>query len=146
MAPYAFSIRNPSAASASSTRSASRTISGPMPSPERIAIFIAAHPSRVRSAASARNRGEGWGERGASELSQPRLLGQMPSLERADLVGVPKREPDVVPAVQKALLAERIDVERERHAAVVAAHRLRGQVDRQRKPGKDRDGGEQAVD
>ena len=100
------SIGRPSLRSASSTLRACATISGPMPSPGRIAIFIGMR-SDERAMRGTRGR-----------RSQPRLLAQMPRLERADLVGVLQREADLVQPVQQAVLAERIDVEVERQRAV----------------------------
>ena len=61
-------------------------ISGPMPSPGRTAIFM-------------------------SEV--PGVLGFSLRLERADLVRVAQREPDVVQPVQQALALEGVEVERD---------------------------------
>src|SRR5690349_24567185 len=109
-----------------------------MPSPGRIAIFIPrAVPGRPRPCVrpppgaarrpNRRTRPQAWRD----DPLQPRLLGEMPRLERADLVGVLQREADIVPAVQQAALAERIDVEVERKRAVRAADRLAIEIDRE---------------
>src|SRR5688572_16990856 len=96
-------MSRPSVASAFSTRTACATISGPMPSPARTAIFM--------------------------PLKQPRLRGAVLRLERLDLVGVFQREADVVEAVQDAMLAKRIDLElkalaaRRRHGLSLQVHR-----------------------
>src|SRR6185312_4194865 len=121
IAPRAFSIGSPSAASTSSTRSASRTISGPMPSPGRIAIFT-------------------------RRALQPRLLGEMPRLECANLVGVLECPADVVPPVKQAALAERIDVEMERQRAIRVPYGLLLEIDSQRVTRERGDVGEQPVD
>src|SRR5690349_24225066 len=104
------SIGTPPRRSTSRTLRASRTISGPMPSPGRIAIFM-----RVRVASARRVQ---------RCKSQPRLLAQVARLERANFVGVLERQADVVPAVEEAFLAERIDVEGERKTAIARADAL----------------------
>src|SRR5512135_3257088 len=48
---------------------------------------------------------------------KPGLIVEPPRLEFANLVGVLQREPDVVPSVQQAALAERIGLETEDEAA-----------------------------
>src|SRR6185295_871123 len=83
--------------SAPRTRSASRTISVPMPSPGRIAIFIAA-------------------PRSAHRRREPRLAQQPLGLERADLVGVAQGQPNLVETAEQAVLAKRLDLERDRDA------------------------------
>src|SRR5688572_33077382 len=52
-----------------------------------------------------------------SSREQPRLLAPMLVFERANLVGVLEREPNIVKAVQNAALAEGIDVEAKAFAA-----------------------------
>ena len=91
------------ARSASSSATASRTISGPMPSPGRMAIFTVRLSRREHYAAAS--------ARCAAPADEPGLVGEALRLERADLVGVLQREPDVVEAVQQAVLAERLDLE-----------------------------------
>src|SRR5574338_986200 len=61
-----------------------------MPSPASTATFIGARPASAE---------------------KPRLALAMARLERADPVRVLKREPDLVEAVQQAVLGEGIDVE-----------------------------------
>src|SRR5262245_37565468 len=85
-----------------------------MPSPGRTAILMA----------------------GLAALPQPRLLGEMPRLELADRVRVLKRESDVVETVDEAVLAERIDVEAERHRPVGRSHPLALEVDGELEAGK----------
>src|SRR5436190_12332650 len=80
----------PSARSAFRTLVACATISGPMPSPARPAIFIA----RTRCL-----------------CEQPRLRLAVLLFESLDLVRVRERETDVVEPVHDAVLAMRIDVE-----------------------------------
>src|SRR5690242_4244269 len=63
-------------------------------------------------------------------MSEPRLLRKPLSFERANLVGLPQREPDIVEAVQQAVLAKCVDFERV-FAAVGRAHALRIEIDRQ---------------
>src|SRR5687767_13808750 len=96
-------MRSPSRARARSTLIACPTISGPMPSPASTAIFITA------------------------SAEQPGLARAMLRLERADLVGVLEREPDLVEPAQQTMLGERIDVEREDLSAR-RGHRLRFEV------------------
>src|SRR5678816_822457 len=76
------------------TLTASSTISVPMPSPGRTAIFMVC---------SSRSTVQGVG--------QPGLGRQALGLEGLDLVGLEQGEPDVVEAVQQAVLAERLHVE-----------------------------------
>src|SRR5262245_11823299 len=80
--------------------------SGPTPSPGRTAIFM-----------------------GSAE--QPGLLGAAPLLERTDLVRVAQGEPDLVEAVREAILAEGVDFETHRLAAVRSRDGLLFQVDDQ---------------
>src|SRR6476620_8283145 len=79
------------------TLSASATISVPMPSPGRTAIFMLT---------STRNG-----------VGKPRFRREALGLERLDLVRLPQREPDVVEAIEEAGLAERLHVEADRRAA-----------------------------
>src|SRR5262245_28996109 len=79
-------------------------ISGPMPSPGRTATLI---------------------------LEVPGMLRFSPRLERADLVRVAQREPDLVEPVHEAVLAERINVELHRERTIGARHCLTLEVDHQ---------------
>src|SRR5437762_9403562 len=94
-------------------------ISGPMPSPGRTATFI---------------------------LEVPGMLRFAPRLELADLARVAQREADLVEAVQQAVLAERIDVERHAERLVGARHGLARQIDDQAKAGERVALVEQAID
>src|SRR4051812_33380310 len=104
---------------------ASPTISGPMPSPGRITIFILRVPYR--------------------STEQPRLLELPLRFKRADLVGVAERETDVVPSVDEALLAERVDLEGHLFA-IGLDHALPRQVDREPVAGERGDLRKQPVD
>src|SRR5260221_4339235 len=79
-------------------------ISGPMPSPGRTATFISEVPGKLRLA---------------------------PRLEGADLFRVAQRQADLVETVQKAVLAEGVDVETESLRAVRRRHRLAVEIDGQ---------------
>src|SRR6266436_3858311 len=109
-------MERPSPRSTSSTRLASRRISGPMPSPARSAIFMR----------FSLPLGGGPGRESSREDPGFGLLPLL--LVRLDLLRVPQREPDLIPAVQQTVLAGRIDVEGERLAAR-RRHRLPGEVD-----------------
>src|SRR5262245_7319220 len=78
--------------------------SGPTPSPERTAILMPL-------------------------AEQPGLLDAAPLLEAADLVRMAQREPDVVEAVEQAVLAERVDFEAHRPGSVRCLDGLLLQVD-----------------
>src|ERR1700687_3812822 len=120
MGAVSVSIGRPSCRRRSSTLPASATISVPMPSPGSTAIFIAA-PGK-RAADRHGDQSKPWfllclGDRSAAVRSEkPRLLGFTLRLERANLVGVVKRKRDVVETVQQAVLAKRVDIEREHGA------------------------------
>src|SRR5262249_13724116 len=94
-------------------------ISGPMPSPGRMATFILEVPGELRFS---------------------------PRLEGADLVGVAQREADLVQAVQDAMLAERIDLEAEALRTVGGRDGLLFQINNQLKTGERRCLVEQLVD
>src|SRR5437899_10502516 len=115
MGAVSVSMGSPSRRRASRMRPASRTISGPMPSPGRMAIFIGGwRPAtglwRLPWAALAPAAGRATGDRAgpSRDLRQPRLLGQSLRLEGANGVGVLQRESDLVEAVEQALLAGRL--------------------------------------
>src|SRR5262245_3687583 len=99
------------------------TISGPMPSPGRTAIFMSARRSEV-----------------------PGVLRLALRLERADLVRVAQREPDLVEPVEQAVLAEWVDVETEALRAIDGRDRLLLQINHQSKTGKRRSVVEELVD
>src|SRR5262245_24205660 len=99
------------------------TISGPMPSPGRTAIFMSARRSEV-----------------------PGVLRLALRLERADLVRVAQREPDLVEPVEQAVLAELVDVETEALRAIDGRDRLLLQINHQSKTGKRRSVVEELVD
>src|ERR1700694_6091025 len=101
----------------SSTLAASATISLPMPSPGSMAIFIVAPDKRAADRHGEQSKP--WfllclGDCSAAVRSEePRLLGFTLRLDRANLVGVVQRKRDVVETVQQAVLAKRVDIERE---------------------------------
>ena len=120
------------ARSAASTLTASATISGPMPSPGRIAIFM-----RVRPRSRALR---------AVHREQPGRADRCAALERANLVGVLQREADLVEAVEQAVLAERLDVEANAIAPSGVATVCRSRSIVSLNPGKRGDFVEQPVD
>src|SRR5258708_13302686 len=92
-------MERPSPRSTSSTRLASRRISGPMPSPARSAIFMRF------------SLPPGGGPGSGSSREDPGF-GLLPLLlVRLDLLRVPQREPDLIPPVHQALLPQPIDLE-----------------------------------
>src|SRR5712691_2560526 len=111
MGAVSVSIGRPSRRSRSSSFAASATTSGPMPSPGRRANFTG----------------------GIRRSREPRPIGQMLRLERADLVRVLERQADFVQAVEQAMLAKGFDVEAERLRAVGRGDGLARQIDRERK-------------
>src|SRR5579862_4648528 len=137
------SMARPSPRSRCSTLSASAATSGPMPSPGRIAIFIAVHFQRLgfdRTCSGRSNlrrsppriesslRGPGslvW----AADSEEPRLFGLALGLERGNGVRMGQRQSDVVETIEKAVLAKRVDVELERRAGVDRRHRLSLEID-----------------
>src|ERR1700682_5547544 len=122
MGAVSVSIGRPSRRRRSSTFAASATISVPMPSPGSRATFIVAPDKRAADRHGEQSKP--WfllclGDCSAAVRSEePRLLGFALRLERANLVGVRQRKRNVVEAVQQAVLAELVDVEREHGAAV----------------------------
>src|ERR1700688_2005968 len=122
MGAVSVSIGRPSRRRRSSTFAASATISVPMPSPGSMAIFIVAPDKRAADRHGEQSKP--WfllclGDCSAADRSEePRLLGFALRLERANLVGVSERKPDVVEAIQQAVLAKGVDVERKDSAAV----------------------------
>src|SRR5438094_8239272 len=88
---------SPSRLSISRMRTASRRISGPMPSPASSAIF---NPLSL-------GRGPGRG----SSLEDPGLRFLPPLLVRLDLVRMLHCQPDLIPAVHEVRLARGIDFE-----------------------------------
>src|SRR4029453_16774666 len=114
------SMANPALRSASRTLMASATISGPMPSPGRMATFTGSH--------------------------EPGLGGETLCFERADLVGVRQREADVVEPVQQAMLAEWLHLEAEDHRSVRRGDGLLIEIDRQAEARECGGVGEQPVD
>ena len=95
-APVSVSTGRPSLAQHVEHASPPRaTISVPMPSPGRMAIFMCSSRDARRGARPAAPF--------ALQSGEPGLVVQPPRLERADLVGVLQRESDVVPAVQQAV-------------------------------------------
>src|SRR5690349_9044088 len=137
------SIETPSRRSRSSTFAASATISVPMPSPGSNAIFT---PGPRRRPCAQRTLVAILTPRRADAPSgEPRLFGETLGLERADLVGVPQRQADLVQPVEQAMLAEWLDIEGERMRAVGGCDRLPLEIDGQRKAGRGEAGMEQAV-
>src|SRR3954470_16303749 len=113
-----YAARPTSAVSVSNFRSrtsrtfiASATISVPMPSPGRTAIFIRCLSARER-------------------VCEPGLGGEALRLEGLDRVLVPQRQADVVEAVEQAVLAKRLHVERV-FLCLRRDHHLALEVDRQ---------------
>src|ERR1700693_5631065 len=133
MGAVSVSIGRPSRRRRSSTLAASATISVPMPSPGSMAIFIVAPDKRAADRHGEQSKP--WffpclGDRFAAVRSEePRLLGFALRLERTNLVGVVKRERDVVESVQQAVLAKRVDVEPEYRATVGGRDGLLLEVD-----------------
>src|SRR5258708_3340172 len=117
------SIPRPSPRKTSSTRVASRRISGPMPSPASNAIFMRFSLPPGTLWGRIERRGPGRGSREDPGFGLLALL-----LVGLDLGRVAKREADLVPAVQQAFLARRIDVEVHRRPTR-SGHGLRGEVD-----------------
>src|SRR5262252_2638084 len=120
MAAVSVSMARPSRRRRSSTLSATATISGPMPSPGRTAIF--------------------------TRSEQPRLLRLVLRLERVDFVRVCKREPDLVQAIEQAVFAEWLDLEAERRGAIRRGHRLLLEIDGEPEARERRGFVEEAVD
>src|SRR5437764_15481771 len=85
-------------------------ISGPMPSPGRMATRFT--------------------------LEVPGVLRFAPRLEAADLVRVAQREADLVEPVQQAVLAERIDLEAHHQRLIGSRDGLALEVDHQPEAGK----------
>src|SRR5262245_16124027 len=117
---------NPARASAASTFVASTTISGPMPSPGRIAIFIDVMRAKNCGAVCSRRRVRS----SYVNSREPGLFGEPFRFERANLVRMLQRQADLVEAVEQAMPAERIDVEAIRVGAVSRANGFRVEVDR----------------
>src|SRR5262245_31659298 len=139
MGAISVSTEKPSRRRCSSTLSASATISGPMPSPGRTAIFIRQSPQTRQWTGAAERRPEWklvlallcvlWAWESLSE--EPRLLGFVLRLERANLVGVSERKADLVEAVEQAVLAKWLDLESKHRRAVGRRHRLLLEIDGQ---------------
>src|SRR6266567_9648732 len=111
MGAVSVSIGRPSRRSHSSNFAASATTSGPMPSPGRSTIFIRVERS-AKNAHEIEPRPTPNAERPTS--NEPRPLGQVLRLERADLVRVLKRQSDFVESVEQAVLGKGFDLETER--------------------------------
>src|SRR3569832_1322902 len=123
MGAVSISLEAPSAFNFSRTLTACATISGPMPSPGKTAIFMFYNPVD-------RERPDGRPGINNHSSKEPRGILFAPFLIGLDLVGLQQGQADIVQSIEQAVLASRIHLERERFARG-CLYRLLVQIDGQ---------------